>query len=103
VEGKGSLARCCQAQCRQAQVVKHSVVKHSAVKHGAWQAGGGVSTRVIVTGGAGFIGTLLARRLLAGPHAFGDGGPAPVDELVLADLVAPPPGVAAGPRVRGDR
>ena len=59
-----------------------------------------MSTRVIVTGGAGFIGTLLARRLLAGPAAIGDGVPAPVDELVLADLVAPPPDVAADPRVR---
>jgi nucleoside-diphosphate-sugar epimerase len=59
-----------------------------------------VSTRVIVTGGAGFIGTLLARRLLAGPVTIGDGGPTSVDELVLADLVAPPPDVAADPRVR---
>jgi len=56
--------------------------------------------RVIVTGGAGFIGTLLARRLLAGPIAAGGGEPAPVDELVLADLAAPPPDVAAEPRVR---
>ena len=47
--------------------------------------------RVIVTGGAGFIGTLLVRRLLAGP--------AEVDELVVADLAAPPPDVAADPRV----
>jgi len=59
-----------------------------------------VSTRVIVTGGAGFIGTLLARRLLAGPVTIGDGRPAPVDELVLADLAAPLPEVAADPRVR---
>jgi nucleoside-diphosphate-sugar epimerase len=64
------------------------------------QAGGGVSTRVIVTGGAGFIGTLLARRLLAKPVAIGDTRPAPVDELVLVDLVAPPPDVAGDPRVR---
>jgi nucleoside-diphosphate-sugar epimerase len=64
------------------------------------QAGGGVSTRVIVTGGAGFIGTLLARRLLAKPVTIGDARPAPVDELVLVDLVAPPPDVAADPRVR---
>ncbi|MGH3208262.1 MAG: D-erythronate dehydrogenase [Trebonia sp.] len=59
-----------------------------------------VSTRVIVTGGAGFIGTLLARRLLAKPVTIGDARPAPVDELVLVDLVAPPPDVAADPRVR---
>jgi D-erythronate 2-dehydrogenase len=64
------------------------------------QAGGSVSTRVIVTGGAGFIGTLLARRLLARPVTIADGRPAPVDELVLADLVAPPPDVAGDPRVR---
>jgi nucleoside-diphosphate-sugar epimerase len=59
-----------------------------------------VSTRVIVTGGAGFIGTLLARRLLAKPVTIGDARPAPVDELVLVDLVAPPSDVAADPRVR---
>jgi D-erythronate 2-dehydrogenase len=64
------------------------------------QAGGGVSTRVIVTGGAGFIGTLLARRLLAKPVTIGDARPAPVEQLVLVDLVAPPPDVAADPRVR---
>ena len=58
-----------------------------------------MSTRVIVTGGAGFIGTLLARRLLAEPVAIGGGEPAPVDELVLVDLAAPPPDVAAEPRV----
>ena len=63
-------------------------------------AGGGtVSTRVIITGGAGFIGTLLARRLLAEPAAIGGAAPAPVRELVLTDLVAPPPDVAADPRV----
>ncbi|HEY1820896.1 MAG TPA: NAD-dependent epimerase/dehydratase family protein, partial [Trebonia sp.] len=59
-----------------------------------------MSIRVIVTGGAGFIGTLLARRLLAAPVAVGDDPPAPVGELVLADLAAPPPDVAADPRVR---
>jgi D-erythronate 2-dehydrogenase len=58
-----------------------------------------VSVRVIVTGGAGFIGTLLARRLLAGPLAAGGAGPERVSELVLADLVPPPPDVAADPRV----
>jgi D-erythronate 2-dehydrogenase len=60
---------------------------------------GSVSIRVIVTGGAGFIGTLLARRLLGEPVAIGGAGPAAVDELVLADLVAPPSDVAADPRV----
>jgi len=59
-----------------------------------------VSTRVIVTGGAGFIGTLLARRLLAKPVTIGDARPAPVDELLLVDLAAPPPDVAADSRVR---
>ena len=58
-----------------------------------------MSTRVIVTGGAGFIGTLLARRLLARPVTIGDARPAQVDELVLVDLVPPPPDVAADPRV----
>jgi nucleoside-diphosphate-sugar epimerase len=56
--------------------------------------------RVIVTGGAGFIGTLLARRLLAEPVTVGDTAPAAVDELVIADLTAPPAEVAADPRVR---
>lgn len=59
-----------------------------------------MSIRVIVTGGAGFIGTLLARRLLAEPVTVGGGPPAKVDELVLADLAAPPADVAADPRVR---
>ena len=56
--------------------------------------------RIIVTGGAGFIGTLLARRLLAGPVAIGGAAPVSVDELHLVDLAAPPPDVAADPRVR---
>jgi D-erythronate 2-dehydrogenase len=59
-----------------------------------------MGARVIVTGGAGFIGTLLARRLLAAPLAVGGAEAAPVDSLVLADLAALPPDVAADPRVR---
>ena len=43
-----------------------------------------MSTRVIVTGGAGFIDTLLARRLLAKPVTIGDARSAPVDELLFA-------------------
>src|SRR5580693_4470637 len=55
--------------------------------------------RVIVTGGAGLIGTLLARRLLAEPVGIDGGEPAAVDELVLADLAAPAPDLAADARV----
>jgi nucleoside-diphosphate-sugar epimerase len=61
---------------------------------------GGSAMRVIVTGGAGFVGTLLARRLLAGQVGIGGGEPVDVDELVLADLAAPAADVAADPRVR---
>lgn len=50
-----------------------------------------MGTRVVITGGAGFLGSLLARRLLAGPLAFGGGDATSVDELLLVDLVAPPP------------
>jgi nucleoside-diphosphate-sugar epimerase len=60
----------------------------------------GRKMRIIVTGGAGFVGTLLARRLLAGPVEVGGGEPADVDELVLADVVAPASDLAADPRVR---
>jgi D-erythronate 2-dehydrogenase len=57
-------------------------------------------TRVVITGGAGFLGALLARRLLAGPIGIGGAPASAVDELVLADLVPPPPDLAADPRVR---
>jgi len=59
-----------------------------------------VSIRAIVTGGAGFIGTLLARQLLAGPVAIGGGDPAEVAELLIVDLAMPAPDVTADPRVR---
>jgi D-erythronate 2-dehydrogenase len=59
----------------------------------------GSGMRIIVTGGAGFVGSLLARRLLAGPFEVG-GEIADVDEVVLADLVAPAADLAADPRVR---
>jgi D-erythronate 2-dehydrogenase len=53
--------------------------------------------RVVITGGAGFLGTVLARRLLASPLALGGAAPEPVEELTLVDLT--PPSVA-GDRVR---
>jgi nucleoside-diphosphate-sugar epimerase len=57
------------------------------------------AARVIVTGGAGFLGTLLARRLLAGPAEIGGAAPADVGELVIVDLTAPAPDLTADPRV----
>ena len=59
-----------------------------------------VNTRVIITGGAGFVGTILARRLLAEPVSIGGAETAKVDELTIADLVPPPADVAADPRVK---
>ena len=59
-----------------------------------------MSTHIVVTGGSGFLGTLLARRLLAGPVALGGASPAPVGELTLVDLVEPPDDVRAVARVR---
>jgi D-erythronate 2-dehydrogenase len=56
--------------------------------------------KTVITGGAGFIGTLLARRLLAGPVSVGGADPVDVDELVLADLVPPQPDLATHERVR---
>lgn len=56
--------------------------------------------RVVITGGAGFLGSALARRLLAaGRVAVGGRPPAPISALVLADLVAPADDLAADPRV----
>jgi nucleoside-diphosphate-sugar epimerase len=46
--------------------------------------------RVVITGGAGFLGARLARALLArGAVAGPDGAPHPVERLVLVDLVTP--------------
>ena len=59
-----------------------------------------MSTRIVVTGGAGFLGTLLARRLLGEPVVLGGAPPALVAELVLVDLLAPPPDVRTDGRVR---
>src|SRR5436190_9202587 len=46
--------------------------------------------KVIITGGLGFLGQRLARRLLeVGELNLGDGGSAPIDTLILADRVVP--------------
>jgi nucleoside-diphosphate-sugar epimerase len=48
--------------------------------------------KVLITGGAGFLGLRLARRLLADGALTGtDGRRAAIDEIVLADVVAGPP------------
>lgn len=48
--------------------------------------------KIVITGGAGFLGQRLARRLLQqGGIAGDDGRKRPIDEIVLVDQVAPPP------------
>lgn len=59
-----------------------------------------MSVRVVITGGAGFLGSLLARRLLASPIGLGGGKAEEVGELILVDLVTPPPELASADRVR---
>jgi nucleoside-diphosphate-sugar epimerase len=47
--------------------------------------------KIVVTGGAGFLGQRLARALLArGTLAVGDGGRSPIQEIVLVDQAAGP-------------
>jgi nucleoside-diphosphate-sugar epimerase len=52
--------------------------------------------KLLITGGAGFVGTRLARTLLARERLDGRR----IEQLVLADLVAPPADLVADPRVR---
>jgi D-erythronate 2-dehydrogenase len=57
--------------------------------------------RVVITGGAGFIGRRLAERLLArGTIAGSDGRPAEIDELVLFDMAAPLPALKPDKRLK---
>ena len=52
--------------------------------------------KILITGGGGFIGTRLARALLARGSLNG----VPIGTLVLADQVAPQPDLAADARVQ---
>jgi nucleoside-diphosphate-sugar epimerase len=57
--------------------------------------------KVVITGGAGFIGRRLGERLLArGALAGPDGRDAAIDEIVLFDMTAPAPPLAADKRLR---
>ncbi|HWD01362.1 MAG TPA: D-erythronate dehydrogenase [Amycolatopsis sp.] len=59
-----------------------------------------MSTRILITGGAGFLGAALARRLFAAPVGLGGAPADELAELLLVDLAAPPADVGADPRVR---
>src|SRR5215468_12361523 len=56
---------------------------------------------IAITGGAGFLGSRLARVLLAAGEVAADGAPGqPVGQVTVADLGPAPPDLAADPRVR---
>jgi len=56
---------------------------------------------VVVTGAAGFLGTLLSRALLAaGPLSLAGAPPKPVSALTLVDRFTPPDDIVGDPRVR---
>lgn len=58
------------------------------------------AARILITGGAGFLGAALARRLLAGDLVeVGGALPRPIGQVVLADLVSPPADLLSDPRV----
>src|SRR6266700_733891 len=67
---------------------------------------GGAVVNVMVTGGAGFLGSRLARELLtAGSIEVAGGGARPLSRLTLVDQSPPPADLAADERVtvvRGD-
>ena len=54
---------------------------------------------ILITGGAGFIGVRLARRLLADNHLRTAAGPQPITRLTVLDHV-PASGLPADPRIR---
>jgi D-erythronate 2-dehydrogenase len=55
-----------------------------------------MTMKLLITGGAGFLGARLARTLLARGTLAGQ----PIERLVLADLMPPPSDLAADPRVQ---
>ena len=59
-----------------------------------------MTPRIVITGGGGFIGAMLARRLLSEPVTLGGRRLGDVGEVVLVDLVAPPTDLKSHPRVR---
>src|SRR5437763_2936086 len=67
---------------------------------------GGTMANVVITGGAGFLGSRLARELLiAGSIAVAGGGTSPLSGLTLLDQSPPPADLVADERVtavRGD-
>jgi nucleoside-diphosphate-sugar epimerase len=67
---------------------------------------GGAVVNVVITGGGGFLGSRLARELLAaGSVDVAGAGPRPLSGMILIDRVPAPPDLAADARVtviRGD-
>src|ERR1700729_3946696 len=61
---------------------------------------GGAMANVVITGGAGFVGSRLARELLAaGSLGVAGGEASPVSRVTLVDQAAAPPGLGADGRV----
>jgi len=57
--------------------------------------------QIVITGGAGFLGVLLARSLLAAENlAFAGGYPTAIERITLVDRVPPPADLLADVRVR---
>ena len=62
--------------------------------------GRGGQLKIVITGGAGFIGRQLAKALLDRDVLLAtDGEPASIDKLVVTDLVAPAPEISDDPRL----